>query len=219
MTNWRVALLYNLKNPSTVGADAAPDALAEFAIPETVQSIERALQAAGQEVIALEADATLLDTIRQVNPDICFNIARGVDGSNRLAQIPALLEMLSIPFTGSNVQGQALTSNKAVAKSMWQAHGLPVPSGQVLRSAKEPLMAELDDFPLFVKPLREGSGTGIDADSIVHDRASLHARVQWIVDNYQQPAPGRTLSARTRVCRRCSGQYNRRRSPTLERSV
>lgn len=200
MTKWRVALLFNLKHPATAGADAAPDALAEFAIPETVQCIESALRVAGHEVIPLEADAALLDTIRQINPDICFNIARGIDGRNRLAHIPALLEMLNIPFTGSDVQGQTLARDKAVAKRIWQTHDLPVAPGQVFGRADEPLSAELKKFPLFVKPLHEGSGTGVDDESIVGDEEELRARVQWVITNYQQPAlvetylPGREFA-------------------------
>lgn len=200
MTSWRVALLYNLKHPSTVGADAAPDALAELAIPETVQSIELALQSSNYEIISLEADATILDTIRQTNPDICFNIARGIDGPNRLAHIPALLEMLNIPFTGSDTKVQALAVDKMATKLTWRAHGLPVASGQLVQSADDPLISEQSGFPLFVKPVREGSGTGIDASSIVTSSAELQTRVQWIIKTYQQPAlvepylPGREFA-------------------------
>ena len=77
---WRVALLYNLKHPATLNPEAPLDALADYDTVETVQAVENALRHAGHQVIPLEADHTLLDFIRQVNPDICFNMARGYRG-------------------------------------------------------------------------------------------------------------------------------------------
>jgi len=200
MTNWRIALLYNLKRPSILGADDAPDMLADLADPETVQNIERALLATGHEVIPLEADATLLDSIRQTNPDICFNIARGLNGKNRLSQIPALLEMLSIPFTGSDAQAHLVARDKSTARHLWQTKSLPVADGQIFQQATDVLAIEPLRFPLIVKPVREGSGTGLNAESIVHNEAEMRMRIEWVINTYQQPAlverylPGREFS-------------------------
>ena len=121
----RVALIHNLKYNVAVGSEAPPDALAEYDTPETVQAIEDALVARGHQVIPLEADETLLDTLRQAAPDICFNIAEGLRGDARESQVPALLEMLGIPYTASRVLAHALSLDKAATKRIWRDLGLP----------------------------------------------------------------------------------------------
>jgi D-alanine-D-alanine ligase len=200
MNNWRVALLYNLKHPALVSPDAPPDALAEYDTPETVIAVEKALRSADHEVIALEADYTLLDTIRQVNPDICFNMAKGLNGNERESQVPALLEMLNIPYTGASVLGHARALDKAAAKSTWQDAALPTAPFQVFVHGGEQLEERLAPFPLFVKPLHEGSGMGISKDAIVQSEAELRERVRWVIRTYQQPAlvehylPGREFT-------------------------
>ena len=198
--SWRVALLYNLKHPATLGPDAPADALADYDTVETVQAVEGALRRAGHQVIPLEADHTLLDSIRQVNPDICFNMAHGMAGQYRASQIPALLDMLNIPYTGSGVLTLAMTNEKAAVKRVWRECGLPTAPFQVLRTGDEALDPALGTYPLFVKPLRGKAGMGVDAASIVYDAAQLSAQVQHIGHAYNQPAlvetylPGREFT-------------------------
>jgi D-alanine-D-alanine ligase len=199
MTPWRVALLYNLKYHAPVGSDAPPDALAEYDSEETVTALARALRAEGHEVISLEGDVTLLDTIRQVRPDICFNICEGHRGDARESHVPALLEMLGIPYTGSRVLAHALSLDKAATKRIWRDAGLPTAPFQVFFQGHELLTRELT-FPLFVKPIREGSGMGINTLSLAQDEARLREQVRWVIDSYHQPAlveeylPGREFT-------------------------
>lgn len=199
MSDWRVALLYNSKHNVQVDPDAPPDALAEYDSIETVQAIEDALLAGGHQVIPLEADETLLDTIRQIDPDICFNIAEGLRGDARESQVPALLEMLGIPYAGSKVLAHALSLDKAAAKHVWHNWSLPTAPFQVFRRGDEPLDGQLT-FPLFVKPVREGTGMGINGHSVVHSETELQEQVRWVVQAYRQPAlvegylPGREFT-------------------------
>jgi D-alanine-D-alanine ligase len=199
MSGFRVALLYNLKHNATVEPDAPPDALAEYDSIETVQAIEDALLSGGHQVIPLEADITLLDTVRQVDPDICFNIAEGHRGDARESQVPALLEMLGIPYTGSKVLAHALSLDKAASKHLWHDVGLPTAPFQVFRRGDEPLDPRFS-FPLFVKPVREGTGMGINSQSVVHDEVELQEQVRWVIRTYRQPAlvepylPGREFT-------------------------
>lgn len=199
MSRLRVALLYNLKTNVPLLADAPADALAEYDTAETVQAIENALRTAHYEVVLLEGDATLPDAIREVDPDICFNICEGHRGDARESQVPALLEMLGTPYTGSKVLANALSLDKAMCKRIWRDNGLPTTPFQIFCWGNEPLAAELS-FPLFVKPLREGSGMGINSHSMVHDEATLREQVQWVIRTYRQPAlvesflPGRELT-------------------------
>ena len=187
MNGWRVALLYNLRDHAPLDAGAPGDALAEYDCIETVQALEDALQAGGHEVIPLEADETLIDTIRQASPDICFNIAEGHRGEAREAQVPALLEMLGIPYTGSKILAHALSLDKAAAKRIWRDCGLLTAPFQVFRRGDEPLDPQLA-FPLFVKPVGEGSGMGINGGSVVEDETALREQVRWVVRTYRQPA-------------------------------
>ena len=219
MPGFRVALLYNLKHNVPLEPGAPSDALAEYDSMETVQALEDALQAGGHQVIPLEGDETLVDTIRQADPDIAFNICEGHRGDARESQVPALLEMLGLPYTGSNILAHALSLDKAMAKRVWRDSGLPTAPFQVFHHGDEPLDGQLI-FPLFVKPVREGSGMGINARSIVEEETALREQVGWLIRTYRQPAlvegylPGREftvgLLGNTPALgrRRSSGVYN-----------
>ena len=232
LSPWRMALLYNLKHPATLSPDAPPDALAGYDTVETVQAVEDALRNAGHQVIPLEADHTLVDSIRQVNPDICFNMASGVEGRYRESQIPALLDMYNIPYTGSGVLTLAMTHDKAAVKRMWRELGLPTAPFQVLSAGDVEREPSLASYPLFVKPLYGNAGMGIDANAIVYDATQLRTQVQHIGRAYHQPAlvepylPGReftvgiigtiTTTTHTRDTRYISEQKSYHLLPVLE---
>jgi D-alanine-D-alanine ligase len=194
-----IAVLANRKYSVEVKADAPPDALAEYDAEETVEAIEAALQAAGHRTVYLEADQTLLDTVRETQPDICFNIAEGLHGDARESHVPALLELLEIPYTGSKVLTHAISLDKAVTKQLWREAGLPTAPFQLFRHPEEQIRPELS-FPLFVKPVREGSGMGITDQSLVQNERQLRAQVRWTIETYRQPAlvetylPGREFT-------------------------
>ncbi len=198
-TALRVAVLSNRKTSITVAPDAPPDALAEYDVDVTLEAIVRALEEEGHDAFLLEADETLLDTLRETRPDFCFNIAEGLKGDSRESHIPALLEMLGIPYTASKVLANAITLDKAVTKQIWRDSGLPTAPFQLFRTGCEALDPALE-FPLFVKPVREGSGMGITAQSIVDDERALRKQVAWVVATYRQPAlvegylPGREFT-------------------------
>ncbi len=199
MRKLRIALLYNLKSHVPVAQDAPEDALVEYDSEETAEGLRAALAAEGHEVIPLEGDETLLDTIRQARPDICFNICEGLRGDARESHVPALLEMLGIPYTASKVLTHAVSLDKIVAKRLWRDSGLPTATFQVFNWGDEPLDPRLR-FPLFVKPSREGTGMGINARSTVHNEAALREQVRWVIRTYRQPAlveeylPGREFT-------------------------
>ena len=152
----------------------------------TIEAIADALRQAGHRVTFLEGDVTLYDRLREVKPDICFNICEGHFGDNREAQVPAILEMLRIPYTGSKVLTLALALDKPMTKRVLSYHGLPTPLFQVFERPDEPLGPDLD-FPLFVKPSRQGTGMGISAQSIVYDESELRAQVESLLEAYQEP--------------------------------
>ncbi len=191
MRSLRIALLYNLKHHMVVPADAPEDALYEYDSEDTIEGLKRALESGGHSVIPLDGDEALLDTIRRVKPDICFNICEGLRGDARESHVPALLEMLGIPYTASKVTAHAISLDKIAAKRIWRDCGLPTAPFQAFVHGSEPLEPGLD-FPLFVKPAREGTGMGINAQSVVHDEGALRKQVAWIIRTYRQPALAET---------------------------
>jgi D-alanine-D-alanine ligase len=182
-----VALLANLKKNAPTWPGMSPDYWDDLDSEETVEAISSALTSRGHYVTFLEGDATLYDNLRQVKPDICFNICEGHFGDGREAQVPAILEMLRIPYTGSRVLTLALALDKPMTKRVLTYHGLPTPPFQTIERVNEPLDPDLK-FPLFVKPSREGTGMGVSAESIVQDEAQLRAQLPRIFERYQQPA-------------------------------
>ncbi len=166
---------------------------------QTIQAIRSAIESDGHVTSFLQADATLPDRLKRFYPDICFNIAEGMGGDAREAQVPALLEMLHVPYTASRVLANALALDKTMTKRIWRDAGLPTASFQEFVTGDEPLSKHLT-FPLFVKPAREGTGMGMDGDSIVYDEQQLRKRVRWVVKTYHQPAlvedylPGREFT-------------------------
>ncbi len=199
MAGLHIAVVANRKYAVKAAAGAPPDALAEYDADETVQGIQDALRALGHEPFFLEGDETFIDAVRTARPDICFNIAEGLRGDSRESHVPAVLEMLSIPYTGSKVMTHAISLDKVMTKRIWRDAGLPTAPFQSFRHVAVPLDERLT-FPLFVKPAREGSGMGINAQSIVHDEAELRTQVEWVIRTYRQPAlvetylPGREFT-------------------------
>lgn len=181
-----VAVLANLKKNAPTFPGMAEDFWADLDSEETVEAIAGALRGRGHRVTILEGDGTLYNRMRQAKPDICFNICEGHFGDSREAHVPAILEMLRIPYTGSKVLTLALTLDKPMTKRVLAFHGLPTPSFQVFERADEPIDPELT-FPLFVKPSRQGTGMGISAQSIVHDEDALRAQVAKLIEAYDEP--------------------------------
>jgi D-alanine-D-alanine ligase len=139
-----------------------------------------------EETIQAISDA-LLDNFRKVKPDICFNICEGHFGDGREAQVPAILEMLRIPYTGSRVLTQALALDKPMTKRVLAYHNLPTPPFQTIERLDEPFDPDMR-FPLFVKPSREGTRMGVSAESIVRDETQLRAQLRRVFERYDEPA-------------------------------
>ncbi len=182
-----IALLANLKKNAPLWHSMSPDQWDDLDSEETLDSIMGALRTHGHRVTFLEGDATILDKLRELKPDICFNICEGHFGDSREAQIPALLELLRIPYTGSQVLTLALTLDKPMTKRVLTYHELPTPPFQVFERVDEKLDANME-FPLFVKPSREGTGMGVSAESIVRDESQLRTQLRRLFERYSEPA-------------------------------
>lgn len=197
---WKIAVLANIKDDSLPKPEGIPpDAFADFDHIETINWIRGALESDGHQTVFIQADKDLPFALREEKPDICFNIAEGLGGDAREAQVPALLEMLQIPYTGSRVLANGISLDKTLTKRIWRDRRLPVAPFQEFNVGDEPLRTDLE-FPLFVKPAREGTGMGVDMNAIVHNEKELRERAQYIINTYQQPAlvetflPGREFT-------------------------
>jgi len=197
--SWRVAVIANVKGETALPIDAPADAGAEFDRKETIQAIQAAIESDGHTTKFLPADATLPFKLQEFRPDICFNIAEGIIGDAREAHIPALLELLRVPYTASRVLTSAVSLDKTMTKRIWHEMGLPTANYQEFTAGDDPLSPSMH-FPMFVKPAREGTGMGMDSGSIVFDEDALRHRVRWVVSQYNQPAlveeylPGREFT-------------------------
>ncbi len=200
---WRVAVLANIKvEGQALPSGVPPDAYADFDHIETIDHIREAIESDGHKTVFIPADEDLPYALRKHRPDICFNIAEGLGGDAREAQVPGLLEMLRIPYTGSRVLTNAISLDKTLTKRIWRDRRLPVAPFQEFIVGDEPLRPDLN-FPLFVKPSREGTGMGVDLNAIVENEAGLRERVHYVIDRYNQPAlvetflPGREFTIGT----------------------
>lgn len=182
-----VALLANLKKNAPHVLGEAPDAHDDLDSERTVEALKASIEASGCRCVFLEGNLDVVKPLRKLKPDLAFNICEMHHGDSREAQIPAILEMLRIPYTGSRLLTMALTQDKALTKRVLMYHGLPTPEFQEFFRADEPIDPKLK-FPLFVKPSREGTGMGVDNKSIVRTEAELRERVRWVVETYHEPA-------------------------------
>ena len=165
---------------------AGSDEDAEFDDPATIAAIRDAIAGHGHEVVGLEADATLPATLVAANVDVVFNIAEGQGSRSRESQVPALLELLGIRYTGSDAVALGVTLDKSLAKAVVRAAGVATPLWTVMTSGDEPL-PDLFRLPAIVKPLHEGSSKGIEADSLVADERRLRERARDVIGRYGQP--------------------------------
>jgi D-alanine-D-alanine ligase len=183
----RVGFTYNVKRVKPT-VDASEDSEAEYDSPATLQAIREAIASWGHEVIDLEASAELPTVLASTPLDIVFNIAEGFKGRNRESQVPAMLELLDIPYTGSDPATLSIALDKALAKKIVRQAGIHTPNFQLMVTGKERLNKEFTSFPLIVKPVAEGSSKGVVSKSVCHSEAELREVVKEIASKYQQPA-------------------------------
>jgi D-alanine-D-alanine ligase len=181
----RIGFSYNVKR---VDSKAGDDTEAEYDAPETIDAIRDAIASYGHMVVPLEATAELPRLLMDARLDLVFNIAEGVSGRNREAAVPALCELMGIPYTGSDAATLSIALDKALSKRVLRQHGIPTPDFQVMETGRERLSPKMK-FPLIVKPNQEGSSKGVSAHaSVVDDEESLRQVVRELLDKYRQPA-------------------------------
>lgn len=162
------------------------DKYAEWDSEETILAVKTALEQ-NHKVILIEANEEAYLKILCAQPDIVFNIAEGVHGPSREAQIPAILEMLNVPYTGSDPLTLGICLDKSRTKEILTYYGVATPEFTVLDSTDQLSYLHLP-LPCIVKPLHEGSSKGIFNSSVVYSVEELRRQVGRVFFEYQEPA-------------------------------
>ena len=174
---------------------SANDLYAEWDAPQTIDAVAAALAAYG-EVVRLEASPTFPERVRAAKPDLVFNIAEGLFGSNREAHVPAICEFFGLPYSGSDPFTLSLCLDKARTKEILSYHRVPTAPFLLVESHEDlhrllggasPLSPPSEILPLFVKPVHEGSSKGITERNFVRSADELEAQVHFLLETYEQP--------------------------------
>lgn len=180
----RLAFVYNVRHTKPALSEQA-QAEAEFDEPQTIAAIHDAIVESGYECTDIEADEYAYGKLQALKGkiDLVFNIAEGLRGEMREAQIPAILEMLGIPYTHSGALASAITLDKTLTKKIWLYHGLPTPKFVSIGFKEKPYVENLR-FPVLVKPNAEGSSKGVFNDNVVEEPEALVSKIRAIRKAY-----------------------------------
>lgn len=187
----QIGLSYDLKETLAPLQASCDDAFEEYDSSETVELIAAALEAEGHTVTMLGGGREFSGKIFHDKVDFVFNIAEGRGAyRSREAQVPSILEMLDIPYSGSDPQCLAICLDKPLTKKLVALEGVSTPNWRVIFNRQE--LPQIDSydftFPAVVKPAYEGSSKGISLTSVVEDAKQAIEVVESLLEKYQQPA-------------------------------
>jgi len=187
----RIGLSYDLKETIAIQQASCDDAFEEYDSLEILELIAAALEAKGHTVTMLGGGREFLGKILHDKVDFVFNIAEGRGTyRSREAQVPSILEMLDIPYSGSDPQCLAICLDKPLTKKLVASEGVSTPNWRVINDRQE--LRQIDTwafpFPAIVKPAYEGSSKGIRLNSVVEDAKQAIEVIESLLEKYQQPA-------------------------------
>jgi D-alanine-D-alanine ligase len=195
----RIGITYDLRS-DYLALGMSQEETAEFDSEITIGAICDALAALGHTPVRIGNIRALTEQLaRGERWDAVFNFCEGLRGVSREAQVPALLEAYDIPYVFSDPLTLALTLDKAMTKRVIRDHGIPTTDFAVIETIEDAKKIELP-FPLFLKPVAEGSGKGVNAKSKVDNRAQLQSVAAELLAKFKQPVlvetflPGREFT-------------------------
>ncbi len=186
----KIGLSYDIKEAVPFKLGQPADALEEYDSPETIDAIASALQSQGHSVVKLGGGREFIINILNHNVDFVFNISEGLGNyRSREAQVPSVLEMLDIPYSGSDPQCLAICLDKPLTKRLVAQVGVRTPKWRVLKDTSDLKQAIWNDFsfPAFIKPAYEGSSKGIGLGSRTETVAQIFQLATGLLERYQQP--------------------------------
>ncbi|MBL7157567.1 MAG: D-alanine--D-alanine ligase [Candidatus Omnitrophica bacterium] len=181
----KIGITYNLKDDLSPKAIIDSESYEEFDTPNTINAICDVLEKNGYETAKLGSDIDIVDKLKQEGIDFVFNIAEGHIGRNRESHIPSILEMLNIPYSGSDPLTLSLTLDKNMTKKIALQAGIPVPRYKIVQAICDlhGLESRLS-YPLVTKPAWEGSSKGIYDSSKVFTKKELEISIKLLLDKY-----------------------------------
>jgi D-alanine-D-alanine ligase len=185
-----VGIAFDLKSdfaPPPPSDGRPDDLLEEYDSARTIDAIAAALERRGHRVRRLGGGRRFLEAVLREPPQLVFNVAEGSGSRSREAHVPAICEMLAIPCTHSDPLTLAASLDKSAAKKIVAASGLATPRSSVVASLGDVARVDLR-FPLFAKPLYEGSSMGVRRGGRIDDAAALRRECERLLDGYRQPA-------------------------------
>lgn len=182
----KVGLTYNLGSDYKPKEDDPIDAAAEFDTQATIDGLQDAIRSHGHEPLLIGDGEKLFHWLSGHSADIIFNIAEGYYGRGREAQIPALLEMLQIPYVGSDCVTLGVALDKVMTKQVMKSERIPTAPFMKINRPEEINGVPLR-YPLFAKPVHEGTGKGIDSQSKIKTYPQLKSRVKHLIKTYHEP--------------------------------
>ncbi|MBE0636969.1 MAG: ATP-grasp domain-containing protein [Bacteroidales bacterium] len=182
----KIGLTYDLKNVYLENG-YAEDEVAEFDSEETIEGLEKALHELGHSTERIGHIKQLTEAlVNGARWDLVFNICEGLHGIGREAQVPALLDAYGVPFTFSDPLVLSLTLHKGMTKRVIRDAGIPTAPFHLIENVDEIANCPLP-FPVFIKPVAEGSGKGISAKSVVYDSETFVHESKALLMTYRQP--------------------------------
>jgi len=195
----KIGITYDLRQ-DYLEAGYGAEETAEFDQPATINAIDESLQSLGHETDRIGNIQNLVKRLGNGQRwDLVFNIAEGLRGFGREAQVPGLLEAYGIPYTFSDPMVLSLTLHKGMTKHVIRDLGIPTPDFAVVESAAELAGVGLA-LPLFAKPVAEGTGKGVTQASKIKSREQLQRVGQELLTSFSQPVlveeflPGREFT-------------------------
>ncbi len=195
----KIGLTYDLRS-EYLAQGYGLEETAEFDRAETIDALAEALTRLGHEVIRIGNVRELASALcAGLRCDLVFNIAEGLNGFGRESQVPALLDAFGIPYTFSDPLASCVALHKGVTKNILRGAGIPTPEFAIVEHAAD-VDAIVLRYPLFVKPIAEGTSKGCDPRSVVRSKKDLVAACGHLLERFRQPVlvetylPGREFT-------------------------
>lgn len=181
----RVGLTYDLRD-EYLAAGCGEEETAEFDELGTIDALDEAIASHGHETFRIGNAKQLASRLVAGDRwDLVFNICEGLRGPGRESQVPVLLDLYEIPYTFGDPAVMAVCLNKGITKAIVREHGLATPRSWTIDDPSE--IARIDGpYPLFAKPIAEGTGKGITPASKLISAAELEPRIRQLLSTYRQ---------------------------------
>jgi D-alanine-D-alanine ligase len=195
----KIGLTYDLRS-DYLKLGYSLEETAEFDKESTIEHLEKAIQNAGHQTVRIGRAQSLMQALLNGEKwDLVFNIAEGLYGEGRESLIPALLDAYKIPYVFSGPVTLGISLNKAFAKQIVKDSGVNTPAFYVVSKVEDISKIQLE-FPLFAKPISEGTGKGIDTTSFIKTAEELKNVCTFLLAKFNQPVlveeflPGREFT-------------------------